>query len=127
MEQLTKADIVEHWPFFAVVLILMVIMQVIKTSVFTKVRANKKAKMQWLWWWGYKTLAVQPILFGAILGAFWPNPEVGITGIASIVYCASAGSCSVWAYQVLKGLAKKRDIDLTLPGTESNSTVPPKE
>lgn len=114
-----------HWPWLAVCVIMMVTMQVMKTSVFTKKRAYTKGKMQWLRWWGWKTLPLQPIVVGAIIGNYWLEPESGIKGVASIVYFMSSGACSVWLYQVLKGLAKKKNIDLTLPG-QTPSIVPEK-
>jgi hypothetical protein len=39
-------------------------------------------------------------------------------------YFALAGAVSVWAYELLKGLAKREGIDLKLPGVD-DSTIPP--
>jgi hypothetical protein len=126
MEQFLQDHVwsLAHWPWLSACFILMIIMQVLKSSVFTKKRAYTKGRAQSFWWWAWKTLPVQPIFFGMGIGWFWPEPEPGIAGVAAVMYFASAGALSVWVYQVLKGLAKKRNIDLTLPG---QSTTPPED
>lgn len=113
-----------HWPWFAVCITLMIIVQTVKTNIFTKKKAYEKGKLQWLFWWGWKTLALQPIIAGAIIGLLWGNPEPGVKeGIASFFYFASSGGCSVVAYQVLKGVLKKKKVDISLPG--QRPTDPP--
>jgi len=124
MEQFIQDHVVDHWPFFAVIFIVMIIMQVVKTSVFTKKRAYTKGRAQWFWWWGYKLLALQSVVLGALVGTVWTNPEPDISGPAAIGYFAFAGSLAVFAYEILKGLAKKRNIDLTLPGQSITPSDP---
>jgi len=122
---LTLAEAVgPHWPWVSILVVLSVFTQVMKTSVFTKKKAYTKGKMQSFWWWGWKLLALIPITLGALIGYFWNEPEPGITGMAAVMYSASAGACSVAMYQVLKGLAKKRNIDLTLPGQSITPSDP---
>ncbi len=114
-----------HWPFMAWAIIAAVIGQVMKTSIWTRKRAHKKGKVQWLWWWGYKTLPIHPIVAGFLLGLIWLNPETADPGWAwpaASVYFATAGALSVSLYQVVKGLAKKKGVALTLPG---ESKTPP--
>jgi hypothetical protein len=116
----------DHWPFFAVMFTFMLVGQVNKTVVFTKHRAEKShgKVIGHFWWWGRKTLSLHLAILGGLTGLLWQNPVDGVEGIiSSIGYFAFAGAMSVWGYQILKGLAKKKGIDLTLPGTES---VPPK-
>ena len=114
-----------HWPFMAWAIIAAVIGQVMKTAVWTKSRAHTKGKAQWLWWWGYKSLPLHPMASGFLLGVVWQNPEgaeVAWSWIGSAIYFATAGALSVFLYQVVKGLAKKKGVALTLPG---ESKTPP--
>jgi hypothetical protein len=118
-----NANILPHWPIVAAMMIFMVIGQVVKTSVFTK-DAYRTNKPVWLFWWGRKTLAIQPIFAGMILGTLWRNPEAGVTTLAgSMGYFAMAGCFSVWAYEMIKGIAKKEGFDIDIPGVDD--TVPP--
>jgi len=117
--------VIPHWPFFAGFVIFMITGQTIKKNIFTKT-AHMERKPVWFWWWGRKTLALQPIFFGGLLGAFWQNPEPGVEGVAaSVCYFAASGGLSVWGYETVKGLAKKRGIDLTLPGVDPSQAPPP--
>ena len=113
-----------HWPGLAWVLVAGIVTQVMKNAVFTKARAHKKSKMQWFWWWSYKTMPIHPVVLGAIVGAIWQNPEGANPAwpwIASVMYFACFGGASVWFYEVVKGLVKKRlGIDLgALPGDDN--------
>jgi hypothetical protein len=108
----------QHWPFFAFAVVAMLFNQVIKSSVFTKKRAHEKGRVQWLFWWGWKTLPLHPVTVGFITGSIWRNPEgTEWPLIASMFYFALAGTLSVWLYQIIKGIAKKKGYDLgQLPG-----------
>lgn len=128
-------NILPHWPFLVVTLVFTVVGQFTSKKVFTKARAYDKAKgawykpwaNQWFWWWGRETLALHPILTGAILGLMWQNPEMAEPSwglAASIGYFAGAGVASLFAWNFLKSYAKKKGIDLQLPG---NSVRPPSE
>jgi hypothetical protein len=115
------AFLAPHWPGFAWVIIAMLIVQVLKGAVFTKLRAHKKQKTQWFWWWGYKVLPLQPMVLGALIGLLWTDPEGATPAwprVASCIYFACFGGLSVWAFEVIKGLLKRRGIDLTIPGEE---------
>jgi hypothetical protein len=112
-----------HWPFFAAAVVFMIVGQVMKSSVWTRKRAYTKGKMQWLFWWAYKTMPLHPVVGGAITGLVWSKPEASVEGPAAIFYFAFAGALSVWLYQILKGIAKRRGIELgKLPG---QSDAPP--
>lgn len=111
-------NVIPHWPFIGVMVVFMIVMQVVKINIFTKT-AHQKHKPVWFWWWGRKTLALQPIVVGMILGILWRNPEAGVDTLAECMgYFALAGSCSVWTYEILKGVAQKRGINLELPGVD---------
>jgi len=121
--EFVNTNVLPHWPFVAAMTIFMVVGQVMSKNVFTR-DAHKTNKPVWLFWWGRKTLALHPILAGMILGLIWRDPEEGVKGLAaSMGYFAMAGTFSVWAYETLKGLAKKEGIDLDLPGVDD--TIPP--
>lgn len=116
--------LVLHWPFVAWLVVSMLIGQVMKTAVFPKDGVKTK-KPKWLFYWGRKTLVLHPILAGLVVGLVWVNPEPGVeTFPESLGYFALAGALSVWAYELLKGLAKKEGIELKLPGVD-DSTIPP--
>lgn len=102
-----------HWPFMAWAFFAMAIGQVMKSAVWTKARAHRKGRMQWFWWWGFKTLPIHPAIAGFFLGLIWTNPENADPvwpWIASAMYFGAAGALSVWLYQILKGLLKSRGI-----------------
>lgn len=116
--------VIQHWPFVAWLMVSMLIGQVMKTAVFTK-ESFKTKKPKWLFWWGRKTLVVHPIVAGLLIGLAWRNPEPSVDTLPECMgYFAMAGALSVWAYELLKGLAKKEGFDLKLPGVD-DSTIPP--
>ena len=114
-----------HWPFMAASIIYMMVGQVVKNTVFTKGRAIT-SKPRWLWWWGRKLLPLHPVTAGFITGLFWKNPEGADPAwgtMASMFYFGMAGALSVWLYEILKQVAKKKGIKLgSLPG---QSDAPP--
>ncbi len=125
------AFIIQHWPFIAFAFIGTVANQFLKASLFTKKRAHKKGKAQWLFWWGWKALPLYPIIVGGIVGIIWLNPEGADPAwprVASFFYFAVAGALSISGYQIIKGLAKKRGYDLPdladLTGQENEEIVP---
>ena len=119
-----NTNLLPHWPFVAAMVVFMIIGRVATKSVFTK-DAHKKRLPVWFWWWGRKTLPLHPIVAGMFLGLLWGNPEAGVDTTAECMgYFALAGGISVWAYEFLKGIAKKEGIDLSLPGVDDDS-VPP--
>ena len=143
-----------HWPFIMASVVFMVIGQVMTGSIFTRERAyaqfkdqlpknvsylpgrsRVKLKYRKAWWWAYKTLPLHPVASGALLGLVIQAPEPGIDGASASLYFAGAGAVSVFLYQVIKGLAKRQDIDLPmLPGqsgahalavTDTDKKLPP--
>lgn len=118
-------QVLPHWPFLMIAMIFTVVGQFTSKSVFTRERAYRKAKDQWFWWWGRETLAIHPILSGCLVGLIWQNPE-GVDPawklVASASYFAGAGVISLFAWAILKGILKKKGIDLDLPG---ESIAPP--
>lgn len=127
MGEFINNQVLPHWPFAAAMLIFSVIGEVTTRNVFTKT-AHLTNKPVWFWWWGRKTLALHPILAGLVMGTVWTNPEAGVdTLVESCAYFAMAGALSVWAYETLKGFAKKEGYDIDLPGVDESirPTKPP--
>jgi len=119
------SNLVLHWPFFAAMVIFMISGQVMISNVFIRT-AHQKHKPVWFWWWGRKTLALQPIILGLVLGVIWRNPEPGVDTLPDCMgYFALAGGLSVWAYEFLKGIMKKKGINLDLPGIDSIAPIAP--
>jgi hypothetical protein len=106
-------------------LIAMLVGQVMSKRIFTTEQAHKKRKGQWFWWWARKTLPLHPMATGFVIGIFWQDPEgVDWPWVASPMYFAAFGGGSIWAYEVIKGLLKKKGVNVgELPG---GSVPPPK-
>lgn len=128
-----SANVLPHWPFLTVTLVFTVVGKFTSGKMFTRVRAYRKIKgpwynpweNQWFWWWGRETLSLHPILSGILLGLVWANPEMADPAWAlpaSVGYFAGAGVSSLFVWNLLRGYAKKRGYDLSLPG---NSDHPP--
>lgn len=115
--------LVPHWPGIAWLSIAMLITQFEKSALFTRRRAHAQGKAQWFWWWGYKTLALHGAFVGALMGIAWQNPEGADPAwpwMASPVYFAFFGGMSVFAFEAMKGVLKKRGIDIgPLPGSDA--------
>lgn len=120
-------NILPHWPFAMITVIFMVVGQFTSTRFFTKARAYQKRtgpwylfwRNQWFWWWGRESLPIHPIFAGGVVGLLWQNPEQTDPAwplIASVAYFAGAGVTSLFAWVILRSEAKKRGIDLELPG-----------
>ena len=115
-----KVQLLPHCPFLSWMVISMLIGQVLNKSVFTKKNMDSDKKPDWLYRWGRKTLVLQPVFAGLLVGLAWQNPEAAVVGIpASMAYFAVAGGLSTWVYELLKGLAKKKGVNLALPGLEN--------
>ncbi len=118
-------DLIAHWPFAVVSLILAMMGQMMKATFFTKANIVKyKASAGKLGritgevlWWGRKTLPMHPVFAGIALGCL-PGMPVGPgidPGAATVLYFAGAGMASTWAFAVLKMLAKKQGVELDMP------------
>ena len=120
-----NTHVLPHWAFIAWLFVAMLIGQVAKNTLWTKTNAIKK-KPHWFWWWMRKTMVLHPVAAGALVGLIWQNPEPGVNTLAaSMGYFALAGGLSTWAYELLRGLAKKKGIDIPLPGITKSSAPPP--
>lgn len=121
--------ILPHWSLFAFALLCMVIIQVFKMAVWTERRATGPGKSAAFFWWGRKTLSLQALVFGALAGVV-PGMPIGggftDTVPSRALYYAVGAILSTFLFDVLKGLAKRRGIDLRLPGLDDspNKVVP---
>lgn len=113
----------ERWPFWAVAVIFSVVGNFTAQRLFTRPRAYAKGRWQWVWWWGRETLPLHPIMAGVVLGHLWIDPEGRQwSALVSSVYFAFAGAVSTVLWVIIKGVAKSRGVELTLPG---DSEPPP--
>lgn len=107
----------DHWPFWAIAVIFAVIGNVAAMRVFTRPRAYRKDRWQPFWWWMRETLPLHPILCGGAVGVFWRDPEGVVWSLPkAMAYFAVAGAVSLGLWVVIKGAAKARGVELTLPG-----------
>ena len=116
-----QAFIMQHLPFASVTLLFMYIGRWMNLQIFTKEQAAAPSKYHMFWLWGRKTLAAHPVVAGLVLGCFWRHPEAWITTLpASCTYFAVAGITSVWGYETVKGIAKRKGINIdALPGSDT--------
>lgn len=114
-----------HWPFWVVTGILALIGNFTAKHLFTRERAYASGPYKAFWWWGRESLSLHGILAGALLGLAWQDPEGQQWGkpIMSVMYFAASGMASLFAWTIIKAYAKKRGIDLVLPG-DDNSQPP---
>jgi hypothetical protein len=127
MEELKQAAGVvlsaDAWPFWSTVLVFTIIGQFTSTKLFTRERAYQEHGAAWknhLWWWGRETLMLHPIAAGAALGALWQDPQgQGWPLVGSMMYFGVAGVLSLGAWAAIRGFAKKKGVDLKLPGQSS--------
>jgi hypothetical protein len=108
----------DHWPFIVFALVASMVAQVFKSAVWTAKRADSKGVKGWFFWWGRKTLPLHPVFAGALFGlipGLPVSPGVPETMAAHAMYYGAAGLASTWAFDVLKGIAKKRGITIQSP------------
>ena len=123
---ITSMLTMDRWPFWSVALIFAIVGQFTSKHLFTRERAYLKDRWQPFWWWGRESLSLHPIAAGALLGQLWPDPEGRHwTTAASCAYFASAGVVSMFLWMIIKGVAKKKGVELTLPGDTSRPPPPP--
>lgn len=116
----------DNWPFWAIAVIFAVIGNVAAQRVFTRPRAYTKGFWQPLWWWMRETLPLQPIVAGAAVGFFWRNPKGVVWELPqAMAYFAFAGTVSLFLWVVIKGVAKKKGVELTLPGDSEPPAAAP--
>ena len=116
-------DVVEfltaYWSFLVFALTAAIIVQICKGAVWTAKRADGKGWRPGFFWWVRKTLPLHPVVVGALFGFLpgLPTPEaVPDTVVAHVMYFAGAGIFSTWAFALVKGVAKRKGIDIVLPG-----------
>lgn len=116
-------DVIEfvgaHWPFLVFSLTAAIVVQIFKASVWTAKRGEGKGAKAGFFWWARKTLALHPVVAGALFGlipGLPVSPDVPDTMAAHALYFAGAGLAATWIFDLVKGVAKKKGVDLALPG-----------
>lgn len=113
-----------HWPAWVMTATLAVIGQIMATRVFTRERAyrkwgdDKRAKAVHLfWYWMRETQPFHPFFAALFLAAVWPDPENrNFRPVETAGYWIGCATASLFAWVIVKGIAKERGIELTLPG-----------
>ena len=127
-EQLLTLD---HWPWVAVCAILTVIGQFASLKLFTRERAYDESAgkaMRQIWFWGRETLVLHPLCASALISIGWLDPEgKGWTLAPTLAYFGSAAVASLFAWSYLKARAKKKGINLELPGMSAVPRPPKSE
>ncbi len=122
-----------YWPFFAWLFISMLIGRVMNKQIFTDAaaRAERGGKWyvfwdaKWFYVWMRRTLVLHPVFAGFIIAWSWKEPSPGVDLVVErFAYFGLSGGLSVFAYELIKGIGKKFDIDVTLPG-DSRTPPPP--
>jgi hypothetical protein len=114
---------IDRWPFWTASVVFALVGHFTQQSVFTRPRAYTKRGWQPFWWWGRESLPLHPVAVGILLGKLWHDPEGrGWSSAASCAYFALAGAVSLVLWVAIKGVAKKKGLELTLPG---DSSIPP--
>lgn len=115
----------KHWPFFSVMVTLSVLGHIMSTRVFTRKRAytdygpSVLGQLEHkLWHWGRETLPFHPFMVAIfVLCPLWPDPEGdGLKPIATANYWIFCATLSLFAWIIVKAIAKERGITLALPG-----------
>jgi hypothetical protein len=119
-----------HWAFGAWFIATMVMGQFMKHTVWTKQRAAAPSKYRWFWWWGYKSMVLHGALVGmCIVAPLWTDPAPGIHKLVErMAYFGLAGFMGVVGYRIIKEMALKRGIDISLPHLDEEhkkSVTPP--
>jgi hypothetical protein len=118
----------DRWPFWSAVLVFTLLGQFFGVRLFTRERAYQKRESKYaeaFWYWGRETLLLQPILGGVALGSIWRDPEGAHWPlIGSQMYFSAAGAVALFAWTVLKAVAKRKGVELILPGSSSNPPPP---
>jgi len=117
----------ERWPFWSAAFVFMFIGLFTSRSLFTRERAYRKWPSRWqhhFWYWMRESQILHPVVAGFVLGNMWRDPEgQGWPLIGSQMYFAVAGGVGLFLWAFVRGFAKHRGIELTLPG----QSVPPEQ
>jgi hypothetical protein len=128
MWEFLEQHIFPHWPFIVFCLTAALVVQVFKGAVWTKARGDGKGVKAGFFWWMRKTLPLHPVAAGALFGlipGLPTSPGIPETMASSALYYGAAGLVSTWAFDIIRGIAKKRGYDIHIPGEKP--TPPPKE
>jgi hypothetical protein len=118
--------VLAHWPFIVFTLVAAMVVQIFKGAVWTAKRAEGKGAKAGFFWWMRKTLPLHPVAAGALFGLIPGLPlsnGMEPTMATAMMYYAAAGLVSTWAFAVLKGIAKRKGIEL--PTANGETTPPP--
>lgn len=113
------AFVAAHWPFLVFSLTAAIVVQIFKGAVWTAKRAEGKGAKAGFFWWARKTIPLHPVIAGALFGLIpgLPlSPDVPETMAASSLYFAGSGLASTWIFALVKGVAKRKGVDLHIPG-----------
>jgi len=131
MEDLINNFIVPHWGFLVVSAVFALAGQVSKGTLWTKdnivkYKTNGPKWLGELMWWGRKTMPMHPVVGGLICGLIpgMPAPD-DFSVTETVMYYVGAGVSSTWIFSVIKQLAKKKGIELDLPGVSQVPPAPP--
>lgn len=111
------------WMVFA-----MIMGQFFKVLIFTKARATSPGHFRWFWVAGRKSLPWHPVFVGVLIGAFWKGPiETHWEGgtIWAMIYFGVFGGLAVWAFEAVRQIAMRYEVDLVAAETLSTSLPPP--
>jgi len=114
----------DHYPLLVFALTAAFVVQVFKSAVWTAKRADGQGTRAGFFWWMRKTLPVHPVVAGALFGlvpGLPVSPDVPETVAAHAVYYAGAGILSTWGFAIVKGVAKRKGIDISIPGANGDA------
>jgi hypothetical protein len=104
-----------HWSFIAFSCIAAVLMQVLKSTVWSPRRILHAGFLSTFLWWERKTLPLHPVFLGCLVGLIPGIPAGGFDSrsmASRVLYYATAGLMSTWVYNVIKTLAKRKGASL---------------
>lgn len=120
--------LLQHWGFFAFAALAAVVMQVLKNTLWATSQVKLAGKWGWVFWWGRKTLPLHPVVLGFFVGLMPGMPHGSLEGASPwpvALYYALAGLTSTWLFNVIKGIAKQKGIDLEDVVSAEEAEPPP--
>jgi hypothetical protein len=111
-----------HWPIVTFAVAAAMVTQVAKAAVWTQKRAEGGGRAAGFCWWMRKTLSLHPVVAGALFGlipGLPASPDVPETMAAHALYYGGAGVLSTWVFAIVKGLAKRRGIEIEIEPPEA--------
>jgi hypothetical protein len=107
-----KEYVLPHWPFLTFAFVVMVVAQMLKKRLLTKVLAKKSRFIFWV----RRVFPLALISLGVVTGLVWPGAaSPGVTATAhKVLYFSGASAAAIAGFNVIKQWAKrKHDIDLS--------------